>query len=109
MKFSELTPPPSSNSQSYLSEPLTEPTSFASLFERGIDPDVEKPDEINHWHSKVPEKLDEWPEVAEILDYQAKVRQRVREVYRRFEGRWERRLVRTLAMVSFFLFLLLRV
>ncbi|KAI9728051.1 MAG: hypothetical protein M1834_007865 [Cirrosporium novae-zelandiae] len=55
----------------------TEPTSYRSIFERGIDPDVDNPEKC-HSHSEIP---DEWPPVEEILEYQEKVRSRVRELF----------------------------
>lgn len=51
--------------------------SFAEIFERGIDPDVDDPENC-HAHSKVP---DEWPPVQDILAYQAQVRDRVHCLY----------------------------
>ncbi|KAK0641576.1 C-type lectin protein [Cercophora newfieldiana] len=58
-------------------EPLSEPRSFARIFERGIDPDVDNP-ELCHAHSEIP---DEWPPVDQILAYQDEVRSRVRRIY----------------------------
>lgn len=58
-------------------EPLTEPASYAKIFERGIDPDVDNPEKC-HAHSEIP---DEWPPLDEILDYQNRVRARVRAIY----------------------------
>lgn len=55
----------------------TEPKHYASIFERGIDPDVDNPEHC-HSHSLIP---DEWPPVEEILEYQARVRQRLRSLY----------------------------
>lgn len=57
--------------------PPTEPTKYASIFERGIDPDVDDPDQC-HSHSVVP---DEWPPIEEMLAYQEKVRGRLRGLY----------------------------
>ncbi|KAE8370028.1 Aldehyde/histidinol dehydrogenase [Aspergillus caelatus] len=56
---------------------LTEPKSYKLIFERGIDPDVDDP-EMCHSHSEIP---DEWPALDEILDYQERVRNRVRSIY----------------------------
>lgn len=56
--------------------PPTEPKTYWSIFERGIDPDVDDPQKC-HAHSKVP---DEWPPVEEILEYQTKVRQRIKDL-----------------------------
>ncbi|KAL8779261.1 MAG: hypothetical protein Q9213_007033 [Squamulea squamosa] len=51
----------------------TSPRHFQTIFERGIDPDVDNPEQC-HAHSEIP---DTWPPVTEILDYQARVRSRV--------------------------------
>ncbi|KAK2736391.1 hypothetical protein FQN57_000768 [Myotisia sp. PD_48] len=52
---------------------LTVPENYPNIFERGIDPDVDNPDQC-HDHSEVPE---EWPEVEAILQFQRDVRKRV--------------------------------
>ncbi|KAI1107028.1 C-type lectin protein [Jackrogersella minutella] len=57
--------------------PLTEPALYSSIFERGIDPDVDNP-EVCHQHSEIP---DEWPPLEEILEYQERVRSRLRNLY----------------------------
>ncbi|KAL8637853.1 MAG: hypothetical protein Q9228_004926 [Teloschistes exilis] len=54
----------------------TEPNVYHKIFERGIDPDVDNPEQC-HAHSEIP---DEWPPVAEILGYQARVRSRVKDL-----------------------------
>lgn len=51
----------------------TEPTYYHSIFERGIDPDVDNPEHC-HDHSEIP---DEWPALENILDYQNRVRSRL--------------------------------
>lgn len=56
--------------------PPCEPTYYPQIFERGIDPDVDNP-ELCHSHSEIP---DEWPPLPEILDYQSKVRAKVRKL-----------------------------
>lgn len=56
----------------------TEPKHYASIFERGIDPDVDNPEHC-HAHSIIP---DEWPPAEEILEYQGRVRERLRNLYR---------------------------
>lgn len=56
---------------------LTEPKHYATIFERGIDPDVDDPRKC-HAHSEIP---DEWPPVEEILQYQTRVRRRLRDQY----------------------------
>jgi len=58
-------------------QPLTEPASYATIFERGIDPDVDNP-ELCHSHSEIP---DEWPCVEDILAHQNRVRSRLRGLY----------------------------
>lgn len=57
----------------------TEPKSYQLIFERGIDPDVEDPEQC-HSHSEIP---DEWPPLGEILDYQERVRSRVKSILER--------------------------
>lgn len=56
----------------------TEPKGYAAIFERGIDPDVDNPEHC-HAHSMIP---DEWPPVEEILEYQERVRRRLRSYYK---------------------------
>ncbi|KAF7869743.1 hypothetical protein EAF04_004527 [Stromatinia cepivora] len=58
-------------------EPLCEPSSYPTIFERGIDPDVDNPEQC-HAHSEIP---DEWPPLEEILSYQEKVREKVEKYY----------------------------
>jgi hypothetical protein len=60
------------------SEPPCEPSYYPRIFERGIDPDVDNPEDC-HAHSEVP---DEWPPVEEILDYQNRVRTKVQKLYK---------------------------
>ena len=55
----------------------TEPGYYYSIFERGIDPDVENPEQC-HAHSEVP---NEWPALQDILSYQKRVRERVKKLY----------------------------
>ncbi|KAI9374611.1 C-type lectin protein [Aspergillus egyptiacus] len=54
----------------------TDPKSYQLIFERGIDPDVDNPEQC-HSHSEIP---DEWPARSDILDYQERVRNRIRSV-----------------------------
>lgn len=61
----------------------TEPKSYPLIFERGIDPDVDNPEQC-HAHSELP---DEWPAVEEIHNFQEKVRNRVRGILE--EGKQE--------------------
>lgn len=56
----------------------TDPKHYPQIFERGIDPDVDNPEQC-HDHSEIP---DEWPALAEILDYQEQVRSRVQSLLR---------------------------
>lgn len=55
----------------------TEPSLYAEIFERGIDPDVDNP-EICHDHSEPPNT---WPPLEEILSYQQRVRERITAQY----------------------------
>ncbi|KAH0547717.1 hypothetical protein FGG08_000207 [Glutinoglossum americanum] len=55
----------------------TEPSYYTQIFERGIDPDVDNPEDC-HAHSEIPES---WPPVEEILAFQDRVRDRLREQY----------------------------
>lgn len=57
----------------------TEPRAYQLIFERGVDPDVEDPEQC-HSHSEIP---DEWPPLGEILDYQERVRSRVKSILQR--------------------------
>ncbi|KAJ5587123.1 Aldehyde/histidinol dehydrogenase [Penicillium hispanicum] len=54
----------------------SDPKYYQQIFERGIDPDVEDPEQC-HSHSEIPE---EWPALGEILDYQERVRNRARSL-----------------------------
>jgi formylglycine-generating enzyme required for sulfatase activity len=55
----------------------TEPSSYPGIFERGVDPDVDNPEKC-HAHSEIP---DSWPPSNEILDFQSRVRTRVKKLY----------------------------
>ncbi|KAI1142131.1 C-type lectin protein [Hypoxylon sp. FL0543] len=57
--------------------PPTEPAFYYSIFERGIDPDVDNP-ELCHQHSEIP---DEWPPLEDIMEYQGRVRDRLKSIY----------------------------
>ena len=70
----------------------TDPAYYHSLFERGIDPDVDNP-EICHAHSEIP---DTWPPLEEMLGYQARVRSRVVDSYASGDAISNRRLARGL-------------
>ena len=54
----------------------TKPSFYQKMFERGIDPDVDNPENC-HAHSEIP---DEWPPIEEILDYSDRVRARARSL-----------------------------
>lgn len=82
----------------YFNEPLTEPAHFADIFERGIDPCVDDPETVTHWHSEVPKDEACWPSLQEITSYEASVRDRVRKVYAEYEGKWTTKLARVLMM-----------
>ncbi|KAK2034455.1 hypothetical protein LX32DRAFT_634274 [Colletotrichum zoysiae] len=58
--------------------PPTEPADFQPMFERGIDPDVDNPQNC-HSHSEIP---DEWPPLEQILEYQQRVRSRLQDQYK---------------------------
>ncbi len=55
----------------------SEPGYFWTIFERGIDPDVEDPTNC-HSHSEIP---DEWPPLKTILNYQQTIRMRTKALY----------------------------
>lgn len=57
-------------------EPPCEPSHYPSIFERGIDPDVDNPEHC-HSHSDIP---DEWPPLEEILQYQTAVRNKIEKI-----------------------------
>ncbi|KAM0562409.1 hypothetical protein ACHAPJ_002099 [Fusarium lateritium] len=59
-------------------QPPTNPAAYYSIFERGIDPDVDNPEQC-HTHSEIP---DEWPPVEEITAYQGRVRGRLQSLYK---------------------------
>nr|BBF98358.1 putative ergothioneine biosynthesis protein 1 [Pleurotus citrinopileatus] len=63
-----------------LDEPHTEPENFKYIFERGIDPNVDNPEEC-HPHSEVPQKDEDWPSLQSILQFQSRVRERVLALY----------------------------
>ncbi|BFZ59627.1 hypothetical protein YB2330_000641 [Saitoella coloradoensis] len=50
---------------------------YTTIFERGIDPDVDDPTQC-HAHSEVP---DSWPDLHELLEFRDKVRARVKSCY----------------------------
>ncbi|KAG7115017.1 Ergothioneine biosynthesis protein 1 like [Verticillium longisporum] len=70
----------------------TEPAYYISIFERGIDPDVDNPEHC-HAHSEVP---DEWPAISEIVDYQQRVRSRLRGLYSHGEAHIPRDVARAI-------------
>ena len=70
----------------------TEPSHYTRIFERGIDPDVDNPEQC-HAHSPIP---DTWPPVEEILDFQARVRNRVAALYNTNAAATDRKLGRAL-------------
>ncbi|TQV92647.1 DUF323 domain-containing protein [Cordyceps javanica] len=71
-------------------EPATEPARYRSIFERGIDPDVDNPEQC-HAHSEIP---DEWPPVDEITAYQGRVRARLEALYAGGSGKMPRGVAR---------------
>ncbi|KAK4986175.1 hypothetical protein LTR50_005467 [Elasticomyces elasticus] len=70
----------------------TEPSHYPRIFERGIDPDVDNPEQC-HAHSEIP---DTWPPVQEILYFQTRVRLRVKELYRSGLATTDRKLGRVM-------------
>jgi uncharacterized SAM-dependent methyltransferase/formylglycine-generating enzyme required for sulfatase activity len=64
---------------------LTEPKSFADIFERGIDPDMDDPTQC-HPHSIVPENEADWPKVEAILAYQKSIRERLLRLLKHWES-----------------------
>ncbi|KAK5200061.1 hypothetical protein LTR92_000602 [Exophiala xenobiotica] len=70
----------------------THPASYWSIFERGIDPDVDNP-ELCHDHSEIP---DSWPPLGDILNYQNRVRSRITETINSGEAFTDRKLGRAL-------------
>jgi formylglycine-generating enzyme required for sulfatase activity len=70
----------------------TEPSSYPSIFERGIDPDVDDPEQC-HAHSEIP---DSWPPTSEILDFSSKVRIRVKKLYASGQATKDRTVARAL-------------
>lgn len=65
--------------QTFPEEGPTHPAHYHQIFERGIDPDVDNPEQC-HAHSEIP---DTWPPLEEMLAYQERVRQRVKDIYDR--------------------------
>ncbi|KAE8213597.1 hypothetical protein CF327_g2919 [Tilletia walkeri] len=63
----------------YLQEPDTNKW-FSTIFERGIDPQMDDPTQC-HAHSEVPKAKEEWPTLEEILDYKERVHARLRGIY----------------------------
>ncbi|KAI1000233.1 Ergothioneine biosynthesis protein 1 [Podosphaera aphanis] len=59
-------------------ESLSQTTEFARIFERGIDPDVDNPN-VCHSHSEIP---DFWPPLAQILEYQDAVHDKIKRLYK---------------------------
>ena len=73
-------------------EAPTHPGFYHQIFERGIDPDVDNPENC-HAHSEIP---DEWPPTEDILAYQARVRARVRSLYQNKGAEANRKIGRAL-------------
>ncbi|KZF23160.1 hypothetical protein L228DRAFT_237753 [Xylona heveae TC161] len=73
-------------------EAPTEPSYYREIFERGIDPDVDNPEQC-HAHSEIP---DTWPAAKEIIGYQNRVRERVDRYYKRNLAQTNRHLGRSL-------------
>ncbi|KXN68694.1 DUF323-domain-containing protein [Conidiobolus coronatus NRRL 28638] len=60
----------------HFQQPYTEPSYYVNIFERGIDPDVDDPTKC-HDHSEVPK---DWPKYEDIMDYDARVRERLNNI-----------------------------
>ncbi|UZP41528.1 hypothetical protein NXS19_009344 [Fusarium pseudograminearum] len=73
-------------------QPPTDPASYYSIFERGIDPDVDNPEHC-HSHSVIP---DEWPSVQEITEYQGRVRSRLQKLYQNDQDKIPREIGRAI-------------
>lgn len=81
--------------------PLIEPKSFATIFERGIDPHVDDPDHC-HNHSVVPEKDEDWPHLGQVLAFRDRVRDLVLKTLDEMEDgerALTRRMARTMVMM----------
>jgi len=76
-------------------KPATEPEHYPKIFERGIDPDVEDPEQC-HAHSEIP---DSWPPIEEILEFQRNVRKRTEDLYTSGEAYTDRKIGRALWLV----------
>ncbi|ORX58724.1 hypothetical protein DM01DRAFT_1318138 [Hesseltinella vesiculosa] len=63
---------------------FTEPAYFTELFERGIDPDMDDPSICNP-HSEVPKNEKDWPSIDSMMDYQQRVRHRLRKLLMQWE------------------------
>ncbi|KAJ3506299.1 hypothetical protein NLJ89_g6947 [Agrocybe chaxingu] len=63
-----------------LNEPHSEPEHFKDIFERGIDPDVDDPNQC-HPHSEVPTEDKDWPTLTIVLKFQRAVRERLMKLY----------------------------
>ncbi|MCJ1429129.1 hypothetical protein MMC29_007042 [Sticta canariensis] len=72
--------------------PPTQPAFFHDIFERGIDPDVDNPENC-HAHSEIP---DTWPPIQEVLAFQYRVRRRLTSLYENGLAGTNRRLKRSL-------------
>ncbi|KIW20988.1 hypothetical protein PV08_01567 [Exophiala spinifera] len=70
----------------------TDPAFYWTIFERGIDPDVDNP-EVCHDHSEIP---DSWPPLDDILNYQNRVRTRITAKINNGEAFTDRKLGRAL-------------
>lgn len=73
-------------------EPPTDPAGYHTIFERGIDPDVDNPEKC-HDHSVIP---DEWPPAEEIALYRDRVRARLRKIYENGQENISRRVGRAI-------------
>ena len=72
----------------------TEPAYYHQIFERGIDPDVDNPEQC-HAHSEIP---DEWPPLVDMLDYQSRIRDRVISLIESGTAAKDRKIARALTL-----------
>jgi uncharacterized SAM-dependent methyltransferase/formylglycine-generating enzyme required for sulfatase activity len=82
-----------------LNEPHTNDR-FSEIFERGIDPHMDDESQCNP-HSEVPTKMEDWPTLEELMEYQGKVVNRINNIYADIESgkrKVDKRLARLLWM-----------
>lgn len=85
-----------------LEEPHTKPEYFKDIFERGIDPHVDDPNQC-HPHSEVPQNDEDWPILESIVTFRDSVRARLTRLYKDLET-GKRQLTRKIGRVLFMTF-----